>query len=218
MSSIIDEHAIRSAPLRRTPYRYAVLADSFTDPALTRRLGAEFPREGFALSDRERAEPGQKRYRTFDHQLVRHDRPHTANLAALSPLWQQLVAELRAPGYRAALASLVPQAPDDLALEVRLTRYGPGCWIEPHTDRPDKVVTHLFYFNTGWQSAWQGDFRVLNGPDIEDVADRVRPALGTSLIMIRSDRSWHGVPPVSADCPQDRLTLLVHLHHPDGAR
>lgn len=218
MSSIIDQQAIRGAPLRRTPYRYAVLAESFTDPVVTRRLGEEFPRQGFALTERTRAEPGQKRYRTFDHQLVRHDRPYTAHLAALSPLWRRLVTELRGPGYRAALASLVPAPPDGLALEVRLTRYGPGCWIEPHTDRADKVVTQLFYFNTGWQPAWHGDFRVLNGPDIEDVAEQVRPARGTSLIMIRSDRSWHGVPPVSEDCPQDRLTLLVHLYHHDGTR
>ncbi|MEU7060685.1 hypothetical protein [Streptomyces sp. NPDC046197] len=47
-----------------------------------------------------------------------------------------------------------------------------------------------------------------------DSARRFLTLLGTSVVLVRSDHSWHGVPPVSEDCPEDRRPLLIHFVRP----
>lgn len=211
MSTLIDLDAIRAATIKDEPYRYAVVTGTFCDPDISLQLREQFPQENFSLSERLDKRPDKKRYRTYDYQLVLHDERDESRIASLTPLWRQLVDEVTGAAYRDALAELTGSDLGHLQLEARLTRYSPGCWIEPHTDRADKVVTHLMYFNESWRMEWLGDFRVLRSSDMEDYAERVPPRLGTSVVMVRSERSWHGVPPVQADTPQVRMTLLVHF-------
>jgi Rps23 Pro-64 3,4-dihydroxylase Tpa1-like proline 4-hydroxylase len=146
--------------------------------------------------------------------LVADGKPNPDDLASLSGTWQRLVEDLTSDEYRAALSALTGTDLDTCAVEARMTRYSRGCWIEPHTDRPDKTVTHLFYFNDMWRAEWNGDLHVLRGPHMADCARRIPPLLGTSVVLVRSDRSWHGVPPVTEDCPEDRRALLVHFVRP----
>ncbi len=211
MSTLIDLDAIRGTTVKDEPYRYAVMTETFRNPETSRQLREQFPQENFSLSERLDKRASQKRYRTYDYQLVLHDKRDESRIASLTPLWRQLVDEVTGTAYRDALAELTSSDLGCLQLEARLTRYSPGCWIEPHTDRADKVVTHLMYFNEPWRTEWLGDFRVLRSSDMEDYAERVPPHLGTSVVMVRSERSWHGVPPVQADIPQARMTLLVHF-------
>jgi Rps23 Pro-64 3,4-dihydroxylase Tpa1-like proline 4-hydroxylase len=126
--------------------------------------------------------------------------------------------EIRSSRYRDSLRRLTGIDLRDCVLEARLDRYSVGCWVEPHFDRPDNGVTHLFYFNDPWQVSWNGEFRVLRGSNMENHARRVFPYLGTSVIMVRSERSWHGVPPVNERCPHDRLSLLVQFVKPARPR
>jgi SM-20-related protein len=212
MSTVIDFGAIRGGTLRHDPHQYAVVRGSFASAQVARQLHAEFPRDNFSFTERAGDTPGPgKRYRTYNYQLMLDSQRDEARIAALTPLWRRLADEVSGPFYRAALATLTGQDLSGLRQEIRLTRYTPGCWIEPHTDRPDKVVTHLLYFNEPWQEDWLGEFRVLRSADMEDAADRVLPRLGTSVVMVRSENSWHGVPPVQADSAEDRMTMLVHF-------
>ncbi|MFI5617199.1 2OG-Fe(II) oxygenase [Streptomyces sp. NPDC051567] len=211
--SLIDLTALAGAELVRTPYDFAVITDTFADGATARALGSGFAADAFVRSERG-AGAGGKQYVMFSRTVVRDGVPDGVD--DLSPAWRGVVDDLLSDGYRDALAALTGVALDGCAVEARLTRYAAGCWIEPHTDRPDKALTHLFYFNEGWRAEWDGDFRVLSGPRMRDCVRRVPPRLGTSVVMVPSPRSWHGVPPVTEDCPQERLALLVHFVRPPG--
>ncbi|WP_329571325.1 2OG-Fe(II) oxygenase [Kitasatospora sp. NBC_01266] len=209
--TVLDLAALEAAELHTDPYPHAVVEHSFGSDALARGLREEFAAAGFVRNERQYAEAGGKRYLMYNRYVVKDGKPVPESLASLSETWQQLITEILGDPYRAALGALTGVDLDGCALEARLDRYTQGCWIEPHTDRPDKVVTQLFYFNEPWREEWQGEFRVLRGPDLDDCARKVLPRLGTSVVMRRSDRSWHGVPPIVEGTGQDRLSLLVHF-------
>ncbi|MFF8694413.1 2OG-Fe(II) oxygenase [Streptomyces sp. NPDC002431] len=210
---VLDLDALERAELEHDPYEYAVIPRSFRDGATARALREEFAVDGFVRSERGPAERG-KQYLNHNRTVIDGGKPRETSPGTLSERWRLLVEDLLSDRYRAALASLTGVGLDGCAVEARLTRYSPGCWIEPHTDRADKAVTQLFYFNETWRDAWAGDLRVLGGPDMDDCVRRVPPLLGTSVVIVPSDRSWHAVPPVTPECPDDRRALLVHFVRP----
>ncbi|MFE6690204.1 2OG-Fe(II) oxygenase [Streptomyces sp. NPDC057743] len=213
--TLLNLAAIGSAPLSTHPYPHAVLHDSFADHQDA--LVAEFPTEGFHYDVRDTAEPGRKRYRTYNYQLVRFGEPDQHNIGRLSPRWRLLLDDLTGTAYRTAVSAATGADLTGTVLDIRLVRYADSCWIEPHVDRPDKVVTHLFYLNAEWQPRWSGALRVLRSADIDDCSQEVFPLVGTSVLMVRTEHAWHAVPPVTGAGPHDRKTLLVHFARPADA-
>lgn len=212
--TLVNLDAIRTARLAAEPYQHAVLDNSFVDPETTAALAVEFPAEGFRYDARESNEDGKKRYRSYNYELVDFGRPARENIAALSDRWRQVLDDLMADSYRAAVAARTGADLTGTVLDVMLFRYARDCWVEPHVDRPDKVVSHLFYLNLVWQEDWSGALRILRGPDLDDYERQVFPHAGNSVVMIRTDGAWHGVPPVSGSARQDRKLLLVHFARP----
>ncbi|MGW7574931.1 2OG-Fe(II) oxygenase [Streptomyces sp. NPDC054765] len=210
--SLLNLSAIDSAPLSTEPYPHAVLHDSFAGEQDA--LVGEFPTEGFHYDVRDSAEAGRKRYRTYNYQLIKFGVPDRQNIGQLSRRWQLLLDDLSSTAYRTAVSAATATDLTGTVLDVRLVRYAEGCWIEPHVDRPDKVVTHLFYLNATWRPQWSGALRVLRSADIDDWSDEVFPLAGTSVLMVRTERAWHAVPPVTGAGPHDRKTLLVHFVRP----
>ena len=209
--SVVDIEQIRKAALQYKPFRYAVIQRTFVNDCVIRRLNSEFPSEGFRKAGRtEKSEEGKKRYTMYNYYVIREGTILDEQIKGLSTIWQQVVAEISSANYRYAVSELTGVDLSESLIEARLDRYRAGCWIEPHVDRPDNVVTHLFYFNDPWRLDWGGEFRVLRSKDLDDYARRVKPILGTSLVMARSDDAWHGVPPVK-ERVGDRLSLLVHF-------
>jgi len=209
--SLVNLDAIRTAKLADQPYPYAVLDNSFVDRDTTTALAAEFPTEGFRYDVRESNEDGKKRYRSHNYQLVSFGRPADDNIARLTDRWRRVLDDLMTDSYRAAVAETTGVDLTGTVLDIRLVRYARDCWIEPHVDRPDKVVTHLFYLNEEWQEEWAGALRILRGSDMDDYERQVFPHAGNSVVMVRTDGAWHGVPPVCSDDGQARKTLLVHF-------
>ncbi|GAA2682177.1 2OG-Fe(II) oxygenase [Streptomyces lunalinharesii] len=214
---LLDLSALRRAELAERPYRWAEIPDTLCDgPAAgetARRLEAEFPTRGFHLTERT-GHGAEKTYRTRNLPLITQGRPVADSRHALTPLWRRLVDELAAPEYRAAVAEATGRRLDHCAVEARAVRYGPGYWIAPHTDRADKVVTQLWYFNSQWPAHWRGTLRILGSCAPDDVTTEVAPHQGSSVLLVRSADSWHSVTPVSADARQDRRTLLLHFIDP----
>jgi hypothetical protein len=215
--TLVNVDAIRSAKLADEPYPHAVLDNSFVDRETTAALAAEFPSVGFRYDVRESSEDGKKRYRAHNHQLVSFGRVADDNVAQLTGRWRQVLDDLTGDAYRDAVAAMTGADLTGTVLDVRLVRYARDCWIEPHVDRPDKVVTHLFYLNMHWREEWAGALRILRGSDMDDYAQQVFPYAGSSVVMVRTDAAWHGVPPVCSDNGQDRKTLLVHFALPAEA-
>ena len=211
MPSWCDWDAIRRARLASEPFAWAVVRDAFPTREARRRLEEEFPTDGFIRTERVSGTPGRKGYRTDNLPLVEAGQQVKAGVRRLSPAWRALIEGLLSDAYRSAVADLTGRRLDGCALEVRAVRYGPGSWIDPHTDRADKVVTQTWYFNSGWLPQWRGALRILNSPAEDDVADEVYPQLGESVVLLPSERSWHAVTPVADTATQDRLTLLAHF-------
>ncbi|MFI0898198.1 2OG-Fe(II) oxygenase [Streptomyces sp. NPDC020983] len=197
------------------PCPHAVCADTFTSVGRA-EVCAGFPATGFHYDVRAENTEGKKRYRAHNMQLVDNGTPVADNLAGLSGVWRRLLDEVTGSGYRRAVEQLMGVDLARAVLDVRLVRYDQDDWIEPHVDRPDKLVTHLFYLNEHWEPEWSGALRLLRGPDIDDCAVEVFPHAGTSVLMARTQDAWHAVPPVAGD--HSRKLFLVHFVAPPAGR
>ncbi|MDS0139290.1 MULTISPECIES: 2OG-Fe(II) oxygenase family protein [unclassified Amycolatopsis] len=127
----------------------------------------------------------------------------------LTEVWRRLIADLTEGTYLRDVAALLRQ-PVASGLEIRLVRHAGGDWLSPHTDRADKLFSHIFYFTRGWRAEWGGCLEILEGDDPASVAGRVVPELGASALLARADNSWHQVSRVRGAPPVDRTSLLVH--------
>ena len=65
----------------------------------------------------------------------------------LDPIWRALADDLAGDAYRAALARLTGVDLAPLDLEANVFSYPTGGFQDPHPDLPEKVVTHVIWFN-----------------------------------------------------------------------
>jgi hypothetical protein len=206
---VIDQARLDTATVQRTPFPFVVVSDLLrAGDAAT--LAAEFPTEGFHLDERS-SDGVEKRYRSYNLNVVVDNERDERAWRWLSPAWQRFVTVLAGDGYRSALGRAMGVPVDDCALEVRLCRYEGGCWIDPHTDRADKRLTQTIYLNPRWRPEWGGNLLLLRSADATDVACTVTPELGTSVVFAPSPTSWHAVQPVAEGSAAWRLSVLLHL-------
>jgi hypothetical protein len=197
---------VRTAAVHHEPFTWTVVA-GFLDDGLARRLAAEFPTDGFRVA-------GTSAKLFSVRSLVVAGSVHSST-ATLSPTWRELASWLASAEHRHAFGDLVGLDLTGLRIDASLCRYPPGCSLAPHTDRAVRRATHVLYFNPQWLAEWGGEFRVLRSDDVEDVIERVLPTLGTSVAMVRSDRSWHAVGEVAAGVTVERRSVLVHASLPE---
>ncbi len=135
----------------------------------------------------------------------------------LSAEWRELGQQLASPAHREALGSLIGLDLSDAPFEANLFHYGPRYLLEPHCDLPDKIVTHVLYFNEAWDPADGGCLRILRSSNSDDLATEVTPLVGSSVVLVRSESSWHGVPAVRPGVAQSRRSLTATFCRP-GSR
>jgi SM-20-related protein len=164
-----------------------------------------FPMSSFVRTDASARSEG-KTYRNYSRELVAPDGRTDLDLPSR---WRDLVDDLMSLEYRAAVADMLLQEVVP-SVEVRLVRHGPKDWLGPHCDRPDKVFSHIFYFNPVWQQEWGGCLEILGSAAPDSVVACVLPRLGTSALLARSDDSWHQVSPIAHTIAPERRSLLVH--------
>jgi Rps23 Pro-64 3,4-dihydroxylase Tpa1-like proline 4-hydroxylase len=211
---VIDGRALAAGPMRGSPYPHVIIGRSFQNAEDSSVLCDQFVMSGFKHDVRGANAEGKKQYRANNYQLLDYGRRCEDHLARLTPRWQDLFEDVCSPEYRAAAAACTGVDLSGTVLDIRLVLYGKDDWIEPHVDRADKVVTHLFYLNTKWSDEWSGALRILASSDIEDYTQQVFPHAGVSVIMVRTENSWHAVPPVNSRAPEPRRVLLVHFVRP----
>lgn len=134
--------------------------------------------------------------------------------AELTKSWLDLALDLNSPEYRAAMSKLCKRDLSSVAIEVNLFHYSPGTWMGPHVDLKDKIVTHVLYFNDTWDDAQGGCISILNSSDPKDVFTRVSPITGNSVLLVRSNHSWHAVEPVKKGTKESRRSMTVTFYHP----
>lgn len=193
--------------VRSEPYTWAVSEPGMLfDPTHEQELAENFPASGFARVTSQGSSRSDKVYSNFSSPIPSRVPLHDIGLA---PIWQNLISDIRSESYTETISSILRQ-PLASNLEIRLVRHAGGDWLSPHTDRQDKLFSHVLYFNKDWQEEWGGCFQILGSNNKDDVKFSVSPSLGTSVLLARSDSSWHQVSEVAtAPCPP-RMSLLIH--------
>lgn len=207
---VLDVGTIEATRLEVEPYRWGLVGPLF-DPEAAAGLARSFPLDG--AEEREGTD-GRRSWRYRVRCLLPMDRSTPVRPHALDPRWRQLAADLAGPAYRAALSHATGVDLTPLHLEANLFSYGVGSFQEPHPDLPEKVVTHVLWFNEDWQAGHGGCLRILRSRDPEDVHRELLPSLGWSALFVRSASSWHSVTPVTDAAPMDRRALVVTFHRP----
>jgi Rps23 Pro-64 3,4-dihydroxylase Tpa1-like proline 4-hydroxylase len=201
--------ALTQASLTRDPYPHAVVTGLF-DPAHRHALAATFPTDHFRIV----SGGAEKRYRYDARPLVAFGRDEVLFPDDLSPEWRALGEALASPEYRKALGELTGLDLTDAAFEANVFHYGPRCLLDPHPDLPDKIVTHVLYFNETWDSADGGCLRILRSSDPDDYVTEVLPLVGSSAVIVRAENSWHGVPAVRRGVARSRRSLTATFYRP----
>lgn len=195
--------------IQTSPCRWLSTAPGeLLDHPVAQQLAEAFPTQGFARHDTSQRIQG-KRYQNFSRDVTPSGRGTAMASAGLPQLWAHLIGDLCSEDYLRRVAALLDQ---DMAtaVEVRLVRHDPGDWLDPHTDGPEKLFSHIVYFNRDWRAEWGGCLEILAGADPASVVARVVPQLGVSALMSRTDQAWHQVTRVSDGIERTRMSLLVH--------
>ncbi|HMC39388.1 MAG TPA: 2OG-Fe(II) oxygenase [Acidimicrobiales bacterium] len=196
--------------VRRSPYVWAHFPPgSLLSADDAGELARAFPTEGLRHTVRTDADGGDKRYDNWNLDVVTRD--GKVDFSTLPGAWRAFAEELLDGRYLTGMLGLL-HVPDqrDIRLEMRLTEYLPATWMDPHTDRPDKVFAHTFYFTDQWHDGDGGELAILRSGCSDDVAALVPPTIGSSAAFRRSAGSWHMVRPVAARAGVRRRALLVH--------
>jgi len=207
---VLDLGVIDGGERRAQPYQWAHIGPLAAPPDLE-RLARTVPLETAAM----RADSdGHRSWSYHVRCLVPMGGRSAVRPHELDPIWRALADDLAGEPYRAALSRLTGVDLTALDLEANVFSYPPGGYQEPHPDLPEKIVTHVLWFNEGWQAAHGGCLRILNSRDELDVHEELLPELGWSALFVRSDDSWHSVTAVTDAAPLDRRAVVATFYRP----
>lgn len=208
--TMIDFAQIETQTLAVEPFGWGVIDKLFTasDAAA---LAASFPRDHFKTV---RGYDGEKGYEYESRSLIHMAASAVSHAPSLSPSWRALADDLLSPRYRSAMTKLTGLDLTSLPVEVNVFHYGSGAWLGPHLDLKDKLVTHVLYFNDTWNESDGGRLQILRSGDMNDVAAVVAPIVGNSVVLVRSERSWHAVSRVVAADHPSRRSMTVTFYSP----
>ena len=207
---MIDLERIRGAGLETQPYRWAAIDRIFTAVDCA-RLARSYPLDHYKLVT---GYGGEKEYEYEAREIVRMGATKVAYESNLSDAWRELANDLLSPAYRDAMSALSGIDLTDALLEVNVFHYGPGSSLGAHTDLPDKLVTHVLYFNEAWDPNDGGCLAILRANDSDAIAARIPPVIGNSAVLVRSESSWHQVTPVSKRVLESRRSVTVTFYRP----
>lgn len=207
---MIDLTRIVAQPLSVEPYQWA-LVDGIFSPADGNALAVSFPRDNFKTVQ---GYDGEKGYEYEARALIGMGAGVPSHHEYLSPAWQKLADDLLSPAYRAAMSRLTGLDLAGLPVEVNVFHYGASAWLGPHADLADKVVTHVFYFNDDWKDEDGGCLTILRAPEMSAVAANIPPLIGNSVILVRSENSWHAVSRVREGSQSSRRSMTVTFYRP----
>ena len=207
---VMDLAQIRMHRMEDEPYAWARVDKLFAPEACSTLTGT-FPCDRFKSVT---GYGGEKDYAYEARALIPMGAKEIADPDGLSPSWLALAQEFLSPDYRKAMSLLTGCDLSSAPLEVNIFHYGPRSLLGPHPDLPDKVVTHVLYFNTTWNSKDGGCLLILRSSDASDVAAEIPPIIASSAVLVRSDKSWHAVSPVVAECHQSRRSLTATFYQP----
>ncbi|MEN9389904.1 MAG: hypothetical protein RLZZ283_4 [Candidatus Parcubacteria bacterium] len=185
------------------PFSYTILQNPLPDAGY-RLLLTSAP----TLDQLEPSFGMERKFGQMSHdRYERYDSP--AFRKTLKPEWQEFLAELEGPEYRAFLARMFGVR--DFTLRFQWQYAVAGGSVSPHCDSVKKVGSHLFYFNDPetWNPAWGGQTQILFDPsgrqvcesaprdDEFEIVTKTDGYGNQSLLFSRTNNSWHSVSPLA---------------------
>lgn len=207
---MIDLDRIIDSRLQSEPFRWGAI-DRLYSPADAAKLAATYPRDHFRLIS---GYGGEKDYEYEARALIGMGASEIAFEWRLSDAWRSFARALLSPAYREAVAAISDCDLRDALLEVNVFHYGPGASLGPHSDLPDKIVTHVLYFNEEWDAADGGCLQILSAKDERAVVSEVLPLIGNSAFLVRSESSWHAVSRVAEGRSRSRRSVTATFYRP----
>lgn len=204
---------IRHHQLQTDPFRWALIHSLFKSED-AESLAKTYPCDHFK---RVAAHGGEKDYEYQARALVAMGADVLTYPEQLSPAWQALAGDLLSPKYRAAMSTLTGCDLTEAPMETNVFHYGPGSSLGPHRDLPEKLVTHVLYFNLYWNKADGGCLQILRSANPQDLVAEIPPIAGYSSIIVRSENSWHAVSPVVKHSAVSRRSVTVTFYRPGSA-
>jgi len=207
---MLDLSRLTPAALKAHPFSWAEIGSLYSveDAAA---LAGSFPHDHFKTVS---GYGGEKNYDYEARALVAMGTPTIAFPEELSEAWLSLAQDLGSADYREAMSQLTGIDLRTVPMEVNVFHYGPGASLGAHPDLPDKLVTHILYFNESWDRNDGGCLNILHSNDPTAVAAEIEPLVGNSAILVRSDNSWHAVTPVVNGCNSSRRSLTATFYRP----
>lgn len=190
---LLDLDAISNLKMESSPFDWGFIPSVFINSAIASELSKTFPDDGF---DHYTRHSTAKQYSTYGRSLIKMGHGVIHEPDSHAPSWKQLGEDLLSREYSQSVEKATGVSLEGTHLEAVYWRLPAGSVIDPHLDNPLKLISHLFYFNESWNSEDGGCLRLLNSWKIEDYAYEFPPILNTSLLLVRSGKSWHGYKPV----------------------
>jgi Rps23 Pro-64 3,4-dihydroxylase Tpa1-like proline 4-hydroxylase len=203
---------LRAGYRSAAPFPHIVI-DQFLDQELLRRVAAEFPQQGEAVSFNREQERLKFQFHPKD---VR------------SSLIRNLLSELNSESFLGFIQSLT--GIDGLIADPYYAGGGlhetrRGGHLSVHADfnvhnimKVERRLNLLVYLNEDWDSSFGGDLELWD-QDMEKCRVKVAPVLGRAVIFDTSLDSFHGHPE-PLNCPPDRSRRSIALYYytafPDG--
>jgi SM-20-related protein len=206
--NLLNISAIYQAKMNTTPYQWKLIKNTFSSKEYAQNLRDTFPKEGFKHFQRN---VGNKCHDFYGRCLVDSyvENASAIKIDSLPNIWNELIGELLSDTYRISMSRVNEVSLNGLKIEITCWRHLYGCFIAPHTDKPEKVLSHLFYFNEeNWKPSDGGCLRILRNSDIENYTAEILPSVDTSVCFVRSDSSWHGTKPI---CNPNKTRLALQV-------
>lgn len=212
----LSELAARAAPAYAVaePFPHAVI-DGFIEPALARRLAAEFPARG------DTAAWLDYNGNNAQGKPVQVNKYHISDDHRLGPLTQRLLYELKGPRFLQVLSTLtgIPELiPDAHNHGGGIHMSCRGAMLKIHADfnrhptwQLDRRLNLLLYLNEDWKTAYGGDLELWDA-QMRECVQKVAPVAGRCVVFSTSSTSYHGHPdPI--DCPEHLARKSVALYY-----
>lgn len=207
LATLLNYKSIANTELNHEPYEWGLTAKTFSDEIVAKELAEAFPEDRYSHFTRHST---AKNYNTYGRFLIKmgHQEIFEPKLQPL--IWKELAEELLGEKYLDAVETATGlRNLADYNLEAVYWRLPPGCVLDPHLDSPLKLLSHIYYFNESWDPLNGGNLRILNSHRIEDCVYEIPPKLNTSVLLVRSRKSWHGYKKITGNIVRKALQISI---------
>ena len=189
---ILDQSHIEAAESYSDPFEFRIIREPIK-PEFRNKLIDRFPMSGF---EEEQLEVGAERFHMHLRSLERAIALDPTHAESIDPVWDLLYQDICSDVYRYAMETIINEDLSGCNIQANLWRYDEDCFLSQHTDKIEKVATHLLYLNPTWQEAWGGCLHLHGETDDRPTLRTIVPVIDNSVVLITSDKSWHSVAPV----------------------